>query len=100
MSALCVRRSPRRARRTSSERAGRVWGRAILTGNATAKPVFVTVGHRFGTDSAVRLVRRLCKYRVPEPIRVADLHSREALRTNKLVQVWDETVFGKRDHVS
>lgn len=72
---------------------GRDWGRALLTGNATRKPVYVSVGHRICIESAAKLVRRLCRFRVPEPVRVADLHSREALRTGKLVEVWEKDAF-------
>eukprot|EP00171_Calliarthron_tuberculosum_P012830 IDg12830t1 len=75
---------------------GRVWGAALLTGNARTKPIFVSVGHRVSVDSACMLVRRLCKFRVPEPVRFADIHSREALRTGKLVKIWDESVFGEQ----
>lgn len=69
---------------------GHVWGSALLTGNASAKPVYISVGHRICIDTATKLVQRFCKFRVPEPIRWADLHSRQALRTGKLVNVWDE----------
>lgn len=61
---------------------GRHWGNAILTGNSLTKPIFVSVGHRVSLDTATKLVRALCKFRVPEPVRWADLHSREALRGN------------------
>lgn len=76
---------------------GKVWGTAMLTGNAQTKPIFVSVGNQFGIESATELVRKLCLFRVPEPVRIADIHSREALRTGRLVCVWDESVFGKRE---
>jgi endonuclease V len=59
---------------------GKLWGNALLTGNALTKPLFVSCGHRVSLDTATRLVRSLCVFRIPEPIRLADLHSREALR--------------------
>lgn len=59
---------------------GTLWARALITGNAKVKPVYVSIGHRVSLDSATGLVRRLCHYRVPEPIRLADLHSRALLR--------------------
>jgi endonuclease V len=61
---------------------GRTWGVAILTGNSTSKPIYVSVGHRVSISTATKLVRALCLYRIPEPIRLADQHSREALRGN------------------
>lgn len=72
---------------------GRVWGKALLTGNAINKPVFVSCGHRVSLDTATRLVRSLCNFRVPEPIRLADLHSREALRGNFVSIPFNNTFF-------
>jgi endonuclease V len=63
-------------------KSGRTWGNAMITGNAQAKPLFISVGHRISLETATRLVRALCVFKVPEPIRLADLHSREALRGN------------------
>lgn len=77
-------------------RSGEVWGRGLLTGNAMRKPLFVSVGHRVGLETAVAVVRALCRYRVPEPIRLADLHSREALG-GKVVHVeFDESSLGDK----
>lgn len=59
---------------------GTLWGRAIITGNALAKPIYVSVGNKVSLKTAAKLVRQLCKFRVPEPIRMADLHSRALLR--------------------
>lgn len=59
---------------------GTVWARALITGNAKNKPIYVSVGHRVSLNTAARLVRQLCEYRVPAPIRAADLHSRALLR--------------------
>lgn len=33
------------------------------------KPIFVSVGHRVSLDTAIRIVKMTCKFRVPEPIR-------------------------------
>lgn len=55
---------------------GFTWGRAILTGNAIKKPIYVSVGHRVSLRTAAHLVRNLCTFRIPDPIRYADMHSR------------------------
>jgi len=56
-------------------------GAAVLSGNGgSRKPIFVSVGHRVGLESAVKLVQSCCKYRLPEPVRAADLTSRDFLR--------------------
>lgn len=55
---------------------------ALLSGKSGSKrPIFVSVGHRVSLDTATELVRRCCKHRMPEPIRAADLGSREVLRS-------------------
>lgn len=37
--------------------------------NNSSKPLYVSVGHRVSLDTAVRLVRACCRFRIPEPIR-------------------------------
>ncbi|NXD84183.1 ENDOV Endonuclease, partial [Halcyon senegalensis] len=37
--------------------------------NNSSKPLYVSVGHRVCLETAVRLVKSCCKYRIPEPIR-------------------------------
>ena len=43
------------------------------------KPIYISVGHLISLDQAVSVVKALCVYRVPEPIRVADHLSRQHL---------------------
>ncbi|XP_031419733.1 endonuclease V [Clupea harengus] len=59
---------------------GRVLGKALRSSDSSTKPVYVSVGHRISLDTAVRLTHACCRYRVPEPIRQADMLSREYLR--------------------
>lgn len=61
-------------------RSGFLWGKAIMTGNAKSKPIFVSVGHRVSLITSARLVTALCEFRIPSPIRFADMHSRAYLR--------------------
>lgn len=44
------------------------------------RPVYVSVGHLVSLATAVRLVVQCCRYRVPEPVRLADMVSSETLR--------------------
>ncbi|GLC34434.1 hypothetical protein PLESTM_000194800 [Pleodorina starrii] len=60
---------------------GVVHGTALCPG-LTLKPLFISVGHRLSLATAVELVRRCCVHRVPEPIRQADLRSRQWLRNH------------------
>ncbi|GAQ85670.1 Endonuclease V [Klebsormidium nitens] len=59
---------------------GRVWGAAYRTHAGSTKPIFVSVGHLLSLDTAVKIVRACCRFRVPEPVRQADMRSRERLR--------------------
>ncbi|KAM3865018.1 endonuclease V-like [Diretmus argenteus] len=59
---------------------GKVLGKALRSSDSSSKPVYVSVGHKISLDTAVRLTHSCCRYRVPEPIRQADIRSREYLR--------------------
>lgn len=59
---------------------GKVLGKALRSCDKSSKPVYVSVGHKISLDTAVRLTHSCCHYRVPEPIRQADVRSREYLR--------------------
>ncbi|KAG9350392.1 hypothetical protein JZ751_026751 [Albula glossodonta] len=61
---------------------GRVLGEALRSSDSSTKPIYVSVGHRISLDTAVRLTHACCRFRVPEPIRQADMRSREYLRTH------------------
>jgi len=63
---------------------GQVWGMAFRSHDGCSKPVFISVGHRISLDTAVEVVRRCCLHRVPEPVRQADIRSREHLRKHPI----------------
>ncbi len=44
------------------------------------KPVYVSIGHKVSLRTAARLVREVTKYRIPEPLRLADINSRKMAR--------------------
>lgn len=53
---------------------------AVLRTRSAVRPVFVSIGHRISLKTAIDLV--LCctgRFRLPEPIRVADIFSRQHL---------------------
>jgi deoxyinosine 3'endonuclease (endonuclease V) len=58
---------------------GRVWGAAVAA-TSSSNPTFISVGHRVSLDSAVRLTQLVTRTRIPEPVRAADLRSRDLLR--------------------
>jgi deoxyribonuclease V len=56
---------------------GDVIGAAVRT-RANVRPVYVSIGHRIDLETSMRFVLALApKYRIPEPLRVADRISRE-----------------------
>ncbi|XP_074900261.1 endonuclease V isoform X1 [Buteo buteo] len=59
---------------------GRVLGLVLRSYNNSSKPLYISVGHRVCLETAVRLVKSCCRYRIPEPIRQADIRSREYIR--------------------
>jgi deoxyinosine 3'endonuclease (endonuclease V) len=57
---------------------------AVVVGAAVrplgcSRPIYVSIGHRVSLESAVDIVLKCCKYRIPEPIRQADLRSRQRM---------------------
>ncbi|KAM5307773.1 endonuclease V isoform 2-T2 [Glossophaga mutica] len=54
--------------------------KALRSHERSTKPLYVSVGHRVSLDSAVRLTRSCCRFRVPEPVRQADIRSRDHIR--------------------
>ena len=65
---------------------GKILGAALKTSANSSNPVFVSVGSGLSLASALELVSKVSKYRVPEPTRQADLMSREFLRLNHPTQ--------------
>jgi len=64
---------------------GTVWGALLRTTEPVVgafKPVIVSVGHGVTLTSALAVVRRCTRHRIPEPVRQADLRSREWLRAH------------------
>ena len=68
----------------------RIWGAALVGHGGkmntnrhkagTKKPIFVSVGHSLSLKEAIMVCAKLSNARIPEPIRVADLHGRELMR--------------------
>mmetsp|Transcript_24556 Transcript_24556/g.47769 ORF Transcript_24556/g.47769 Transcript_24556/m.47769 type:complete len:289 (-) Transcript_24556:29-895(-) len=73
---------------------GRTWGAALKPlplkpvdskrYPAPKNPIYVSVGHKITLDTSLRLVKQCClSARVPEPVRLADIRSREQVREVK-----------------
>lgn len=60
---------------------GRLWGMALRGApGRSARPVFVSSGHRISLATAVAVTKACSVHRTPEPIRQADLRSRARIR--------------------
>ncbi|XP_020856533.1 endonuclease V isoform X1 [Phascolarctos cinereus] len=59
---------------------GTILGMALKSHSKSSKPLYVSVGHKVSLGAAVRLIQACCRYRIPEPIRQADIRSREYIR--------------------
>lgn len=55
-------------------------GQSRGTRTPTVKPIYVSVGHAISLQGAVRLCAELSDFRIPEPVRVADLLGRKLMR--------------------
>ncbi|XP_062937041.1 endonuclease V isoform X2 [Cynocephalus volans] len=59
---------------------GTVLGVALKSHERSTKPLYVSVGHKMSLEAAVRLTLCCCRFRIPEPVRQADIRSREYIR--------------------
>ncbi|XP_055245498.1 endonuclease V isoform X15 [Gorilla gorilla gorilla] len=59
---------------------GTVLGMALRSHDRSTRPLYISVGHRMSLEAAVRLTRCCCRFRIPEPVRQADICSREHIR--------------------
>lgn len=43
------------------------------------RPIYVSIGHKISLKTAVKLVKEVSKYRIPEPLRLADINSHKMI---------------------
>ncbi|XP_022638145.1 endonuclease V isoform X2 [Vigna radiata var. radiata] len=53
---------------------------AMRSTQGSIKPIFISIGHMISLQTAIMIVQKTCKFRVPEPIRQADIRSRDYIR--------------------
>ena len=58
---------------------GQTWGAALCV-KGVSKPIYVSVGHRISLETAIGITVACSEFRIPAPVRAADLGSREMLR--------------------
>jgi endonuclease V len=60
---------------------GKVWGVALRSTDESMNPVIVSQGHRVSLQTAIdATLACIDKFRIPEPIRQADLRSRQLVK--------------------
>jgi deoxyinosine 3'endonuclease (endonuclease V) len=59
---------------------GAIWGAALKCTEKSIDPIIVNIGHKTSLDTAINIVKNSCIFRVPEPVRIADLTSRLIIR--------------------
>jgi len=62
---------------------GTVWGAALRSHDDSPNPIFISQGHKVSLVTTMNIVRTCTTYRVPEPVRQADIRSRAYLRELK-----------------
>lgn len=61
-------------------KSGYTYGVGLLTSDGASNPLFISQGHRISLEDAIPLVLSCSIHRIPEPVRSADLLSREYIR--------------------
>ena len=59
---------------------GTVAGYSFISSDRAKRPIFISPGHRISPQSALSLVEDLCRFKIPEPLRMAHI---EATRARK-----------------
>jgi len=60
----------------------RLAGYSFLSSNRATRPIYVSPGHRISFGSALALVRRMCIFKIPEPLRLAHI---EVVKARKII---------------
>ncbi len=59
---------------------GTYWGVALIPDDIVNNPIYVSLGHMISIEAAIDLTVKASIYRIPEPVRIADIRSRKYLR--------------------
>jgi len=55
---------------------GKKYGVALKSSNNALNPIYISIGHMCSLETAIKLVDKLCFYKIPEPIRNSDIKSK------------------------
>lgn len=60
------------------------WGYALKSSDEEdEEPMIISMGHKISQDTALKIVKKTCIYRIPEPIRLSDKISRRLIYARK-----------------
>ena len=62
---------------------GRQWGYALKSSKEDEDPLIISMGNKISNQMALKIVKKMCKKRIPEPIRLADLITRRLIKARK-----------------
>ena len=57
-------------------KSGIKWGYALKSTNEYDDPMIISIGHKISNETALKIAKSTCIYRIPEPIRLSDKISR------------------------
>ena len=64
-------------------KSGTNYGAAVKTGKSSNNPLYVTIGSYISLETAIDIVINCSKHRLPEPVRRADIYSKNMLQQYK-----------------
>ena len=70
---------------------GRHWGYILKSSDKDEYPLIISMGNKITNQTALKIVKKMCKQRIPEPIRLADLITRRLVKARKK--------FGKNNNI-
>ena len=56
-------------------------GIAFFSSNKIRKPIYASPGHKISFGSTLKIVKNLCKYKIPEPLRQAHIHAKKNIKS-------------------
>lgn len=60
-----------------------VLGFAYLSSQRTKKPIFISPGHKVSFETSFKVIKKLCNYKIPEPLRLAHIAATETRNESK-----------------
>ena len=69
---------------------GRHWGYALKSSEEDEEPLIISMGNKITNETSLKIVKKMCKKRIPEPIKLADKITRRLVYARKK--------YGRKNH--